>query len=179
MKTLLLLCALLLAFGPTAPAEEVTELATLDGEHFRGVTVTATDATSVSFRHEGGASTLPFTRFPVATREKLGYDPAKAAEAIRAENIQAESQRRIAEQKAQLRTEAAIRLAGADDADRKLAAFAFAVLEKRRQRPFEMDDWQFLGEDLRRAIRLYVPDLAPGAMSLTSDFTAAPAMVGQ
>lgn len=78
MKPLLLFVTLLL------PATLLAEdLMTVGGKKYTGVTVTRVEADGLSISHDDGFAKIPFSDLPEELRKKYGYDPAKAAAAMK------------------------------------------------------------------------------------------------
>ena len=88
MKTLLLFVALLLP--AILLAENIT---TLSGKKYTGVTITRVDPSGLSISHDDGLAKISFTDLPEELRTKYGYDPAKAAAAMKQEAEAAVQQR--------------------------------------------------------------------------------------
>jgi hypothetical protein len=106
----------------SAFADDTNLTLTVDGVTYSNVTFGTVTPSSVSFRHSTGATTVPLAKLPPDLRQRLGYDPQKAAAFIQeradveaaaaklAGERLAEEQKRAAErQAAQQQNEKAIR----------------------------------------------------------------------
>src|SRR4051812_7253067 len=92
MNTPLWLITLLIAaplFGADAPTFDIT---TISGTRYTGVTVTRAEPDGLSISHSDGLAKIPFTELTEEFCAKYGYDPQKAAAAIKQRAVALEKQ---------------------------------------------------------------------------------------
>ena len=82
----------LIIFFASALLLHADDITTSDGKVYKGATILKHDAATATILYADGGATLEIAKLSPELQKKLGYDPAKAAEAVKREQDAALSQ---------------------------------------------------------------------------------------